>query len=77
MDYLQRITYEDIKNIQLKNEQFEKERRIKDEDQRITRANQILQEAQDSNKQNAALEMKWADLKELEECEELNKEILQ
>ena len=32
MDYTQRITYEDIKNIQLKNEQFEKERRIKDEE---------------------------------------------
>lgn len=34
-------------------------------------------EAQDSNQQNAALEMKWADLKELEECEELHKEIQQ
>lgn len=32
MDSNQRITYEDIKNIQLKNEQFEKERRIKDEE---------------------------------------------
>ena len=32
MDGLQRVTYEDIKNIQLKNEQFEKERRIKDEE---------------------------------------------
>jgi dynein regulatory complex protein 1 len=73
MDQLQRLTYEEIKNIQLKNEQFEKDRRIKDEDQRIARSNKILFEAQESNKQNAALEMKWADLKELEECEELNK----
>ena len=50
MDHLQRLTYEDIKNIQLKNELFEKERRIKDEEQRIERANKILQEAQESNK---------------------------
>jgi len=48
---------------------------LQDEEQRMRRAQQILVEAQDSNQQNAALEMKWADLKELEECEELQKEI--
>lgn len=38
MESLQRLTYEDIKHIQLKNEHFEKNRRIQDEEQRNKRA---------------------------------------
>jgi hypothetical protein len=37
------------------------------------RYDEIQQESIQANKKNTALEMKWNELKEIEECEELNR----
>ncbi|KAL4463401.1 hypothetical protein ABPG72_011613 [Tetrahymena utriculariae] len=75
IDLLVRTMYEDINNIKLKNERFQKKKRAEDERRRRERYAEIQQEAIASGKKNAALEMKWAELKELDECEELNREM--
>lgn len=70
-----RATSEDIHNVKFKNEKLQKESRLDEESRRQERYNEIQTEAISSGKRNAALEMKWAELKEYEECEELNKAI--
>jgi len=71
-----RATYDEITDIKFKNEKHEKDRRDLDEYQRQTRFTTLQNEAIESSKQNAALEMKWAALKEIDEYESLYKEIV-
>lgn len=57
----------------MKNEQLQKNSRIFDERRAQERLIAIQQEAVASNKKNTALEIKWSELKEFEECESLSK----
>jgi len=66
-----RATYEEITDIKFKNERHEKDRRDLDEHQRQQRFQALQTEAIESSKQNAALEMRWAALKEIDEYESL------
>jgi len=72
-----RATYDEITDIKFKNEKHEKDRRDLDEYQRQQRFSTLQTEAIESSKQNAALEMKWAALKEIDEYESLYKEIVE
>jgi len=68
-----RATYDEITDVKFKNEKHEKDRRDFDEFQRQQRFQNLQNETIDSSKQNAALEMRWAALREIDEYEELSK----
>jgi dynein regulatory complex protein 1 len=70
-----RATYEEITDIKFKNEKHEKDRRDLDDFQREQRFQTLQAEAIESSKQNAALEMRWAALQEIDEYETLLKSI--
>lgn len=61
-----------INEIRTKNEQMQKNSKLFDERRAQERLGAIQQEAIISNKKNTALEIKWSELKEYEECESLN-----
>ena len=62
-------TNADIHSIRTKNEQLQKNTKIYDERRAQESLAIIQQEASISNKKNTALEMKWSELQEHEECE--------
>ena len=62
-----------IHDIRVKNEQLQKNSRLHDEHRAQERLAAIQQEAVISNKKNTALEIKWSELKEHDECESLSK----
>ena len=68
-------TNQPIVEVRIKNEQLQKNTRIFDERRAQERLTAIQQEATTSNKKNTALEIKWSELKEYEECESLSKAI--
>ncbi|KRX03875.1 hypothetical protein PPERSA_04753 [Pseudocohnilembus persalinus] len=72
-----RTQYAEIEALKLKNEKQQKLTRNEEEKRRQERYNQILQEANDSSQRNQALEIKWSELKQYEECEELYKQIME
>lgn len=87
MDHTIKESNDKITAIRLKNEREEKERRLDDEEKRIkryqshfsliisqflSRFNDIQSESITASKKTAALELKWNDLKNLDECEELS-----
>lgn len=53
------------------NEKYERDRRVEDEINRQKRFEMIQAEATDSARKNAKLEMRWGELREIEECETL------
>ncbi|EGR34385.1 hypothetical protein IMG5_013690 [Ichthyophthirius multifiliis] len=75
IDLLIRSTYQEINKLKLKSERFQKKKRQEDDKLRKERYESIQNEAASSGKRNAALEMKWAELNDIEECEELNAQI--
>ena len=62
-----------IHDIRVRNEQLQKNSRLQDEHRAQERLAAIQQEAVISNKKNTALEIKWSELKEHDECESLSK----
>lgn len=60
-----------IQEVRIKNEKLQKESRLYDDKRSKERYNSIQEEAIQSSKKNTALEMKWSELKEEEECEKL------
>jgi Sperm tail len=68
-----RNTNEDLGVIKFKNEKKQKDTRIEEEARRLERYEEIQNESMNSNKKNVALEQRWNELKDQEECEELNK----
>ena len=75
VNYTIRSTSEQIEAIRFNNDKKQKESRMHEEQRRMERYNEIQNEAIQSGKKNAALELKWAESKEIEECEELNSAI--
>lgn len=86
MDHTTKESTDKITGIKLKNENEEKERRLEDEEKRVKRSNflilisflplikrfnDIQSESITASKKTAALELKWNELKNLDECEEL------
>jgi len=72
-----RATYDEITDVKFKNEKHERDRRDLDDYQRQQRGQTIQNEAIESSKQNAALEMRWAALREIDEYESLYKQIVE
>jgi dynein regulatory complex protein 1 len=70
-----RQTYEEITDVKLRNEKHEKDRRDLEEMQRHRRYTDLQTEAIESGKKNFALELKWSELRNIEECDTLFKEI--
>jgi dynein regulatory complex protein 1 len=56
-------------------EKEEKERKLREEERRNRRLKEIQDESFQCSRNMAAIEMKWSEMREIEECEELKKEI--
>lgn len=70
-----RETWEEVTKIRTRADDAENERRFKKEKRRNDRYQIIKNETIQSSKKNEAAEFKWADLLELEQCEELYERI--
>jgi hypothetical protein len=75
MDCLVRDTSEEISKIKLEMEKQEKERKLREEERRNRRLREIQEESFECSRNMAAIEMKWSEMREVEECEELQSEI--
>jgi dynein regulatory complex protein 1 len=73
IEFLIRSSNEDLGVIKFKNERRQKDTRLEEEARRVERYEEIQTESMNSNKKNVAMEQKWTELKDYEECEELNK----
>lgn len=70
-----RETNMSIDNIKLDNERKERDRKFEEERKRQERYKEIQLEAMNAARKNAELEMRWAEYRELEECQELSKRL--
>jgi len=75
IEKLKRETWEDVSKIRSDADIEENRRRVIEDKQRAERYEIIQDEAIQTSKQNEAVEMRWQDLAELEECDELNQKI--
>lgn len=71
IEKLKRETWEGITKIRSDTDEAENKRRFKAERRRLERYQTIKNEVVQTYKKNEAAEFKWADLLELEQCEEL------
>lgn len=75
IEKLKRETWEDVSKIRSDADIEENRHRVIEDKRRAERYEIIQDEAIQTSKQNEAVEMRWQDLAELEECEELSQKI--
>jgi dynein regulatory complex protein 1 len=66
-----RVSNAEIDGIKLKNQRKEKDRRFEEELARAKRLEDIEKEKHFADRKNAELDLRWAEYKEMEECQEL------
>ncbi len=69
MDCLVRESTDEITKIKLEMEKQEKERKLREEERRNKRLKEIQEESYECGRNMAAIEMKWSEMREIEECE--------
>ncbi|KAM3146339.1 hypothetical protein pb186bvf_001684 [Paramecium bursaria] len=75
IDLLIRMAHDELYQIKMKTEILQKQSRQDEENRRQQRQEEIKNDSNNANRDNAALEMKWEVLREVDECEELFKSI--